>query len=95
MQFDNLTREQAIEIVGEEAVKAVDNVNCEPTSRKIDGDEPPVEFAASINCTDKNGEPTRLTAIYFQSHEAMEEAAEKYDGDLSSLDWEVDHYRVS
>jgi len=78
----NLTREQAVAQVGEEAVAKVDAENCDFTNRVMDNGW--VEFSASV----KLGEET-LTAYYYQTQEAVD-AAE----DLGSLTWEVEGYEV-
>jgi hypothetical protein len=91
MRHGNLTREQAIEIAGQEAVDAVERENCEPTSRcQTDGDTA-VEFAASITCTHRDGAPATLTAYYYQTPEALATC----DGDdYSRLDWEINGWEV-
>ncbi len=78
----NLTREQAVAAVGEEAVAKVEAENCDFTNRVMDGGW--VEFAASV----KVGDDT-LTAYYYQTQEAVD-AVE----DLGSLTWEIEGYEV-
>ena len=78
----NLTREQAIEIVGADAVKSVEARNCDFTNRVMD--DGMVEFAASVVT-----EEGVLTAYYYQTQAAVDAA----DG-LDSLDWEIEGYEI-
>lgn len=78
----NLTREQAVAQVGEEAVAKVDAENCDFTNRVMDGGW--VEFSASVKVGDET-----LTAYYYQTQAAVD-AAE----DLGNLTWEVKGYEV-
>jgi len=90
--YNNLSREQAIDLVGQASVEALDNEHCEPTSRLLPGEDPDSEFVASVKC-EWDGQPARLRAIYFQSADEMLKIPE--DGDMSVLDWEIDHYRLA
>ena len=87
IDYDNLTKEQAVSACGAENVAKVDGQNCEFTNRVMtDGT---AEFSASNRCTDADGESVTLVAYYYQD-------ADDVDGrdDQSSLDWAVDHYAV-
>ena len=91
-----LTREQAIEIVGIEAVNNVESEGCEPTGRvgfngACQGDEM-TEWAASVAASDKDGCPVSLVAYYYTSTEEDQAMADAGDG--SVIDWEIDHYAV-
>ena len=60
MRHGKLNREQAIRIVGEDAVNAVDRENCEPTSRlgyngAMGGNES-TEWRAAVDAQDANGD---------------------------------------
>ena len=85
-----LTREQAIEKVGLEAVKKAEAVNAEPTNGRLGDDW---EFAVSVNAIAADGFPVILTAVYYQPQAALEVIGE--DGDMGALDWEVNHYTVA
>lgn len=88
MRHGTLTRDQAIEQVGLEAVEKVERENCEPTSRlQTDGDEA-VEFSASVRCKDKDGDSAILTAYYYLTPEE----AEYEDG--SDVDWTIEGYEI-
>ena len=78
----NLTRAQAIEAAGEDAVKAVESKNCDFTNRVMDDGQ--VEFAASVTTSEGV-----LTAYYYQSQAAVDAA----DG-LDALDWEIEGYEI-
>lgn len=85
----NLTREETIAIVGEDAVNKVDATNCHFTSRlQTDGDTR-VEFSASIRCQDTDGNDCTLVAYYYQERDAVEAVAE-----LDELNWTVEGYEV-
>ena len=93
MRKGNLTREQAIEQVGEAAVTKVDSENCDFTNRvgfngSVQGDDE-VEFAASVVCEDTGGCEVSLVAYYYQDAEDVD-AAEGID----QLDWEVEGYEI-
>ena len=86
----NLTREQAIEQVGAEAVAKVEAENCDFTNRvQTDGDTR-VEFSATVSATDKDGDAVRLVAYYYQEPEALEAAGD----DLSNCDWVINGYEI-
>ena len=85
----NLSREQAVAIVGEHAVARVDAANCDFTNRvQCDGDSR-VEFAARVRCEDKDGNQCTLVAYYYQEQAAVD-AVEQLD----QLDWSVEGYEV-
>ena len=65
----NITRNQAIEIAGEDAVHALEGVNCQPTGRvgfngACQGDEL-CEWASSLTTTDTDGDHVTVRAYYF------------------------------
>ena len=78
----NLTREQAVAQVGEQAVAEVDRANCDFTNRVMDSGM--VEFSASV----KVGDDT-LTAYYYQAQADVDAAAE-----LDQLGWTIEGYEV-
>jgi hypothetical protein len=89
MRKGNLTREQLVEIVGEENVAALERLDCEPTNRlQCDGDQD-VEFAASLRCRDKQGDECRIVAYYYQPAEAVKDA-ETFD----RLEWKIHGYAI-
>lgn len=92
MEKGNLTREQAVEEVGEEAVKAVEAKNCEPTNRvgyngACQGDAS-CEWSASVRVGD-----VVLTAYYYTNNE-QDAAMAAQDGDGSAIDWEIAGYEI-
>jgi len=97
MQKGTMTRDQAVKIVGESAVDAVERKNCEPTNRvgyngACQGDES-TEWSASVRCTDKDGTEVVLTAYYYTTTEqdkVMEET-----GDGASIDWEISGFEIA
>lgn len=93
MRHGNLTRDEAIELVGLNAVVAVEDENCEPTSRcQTDGDTD-VEFAASVACKTADGDDCVLTAYYYVGGEWMANLPDDvWYGDL--VDWEINGYEV-
>ena len=93
-----LTREQAIQIAGIEAVEKVEAMGCEPTNRvgyngAGHGDEL-TEWSASVKATDKDGTPVRLIAYYYTNNEEDQAMADA-GSDGSVIDWEISHYSVT
>lgn len=93
MQKGNLTREQAVEIVGEIAVSKAEEKNCEPTNRvgyngACQGDEL-TEWSASVAVGDDT-----LTVYYYTSNEDDQIMADN-DGDGSYIDWVVAGYEIA
>ena len=94
MRKGNLTREQAIAIVGEAAVDKVDAENCDFTNRvgyngSMQGDDE-VEFSASLSCEDKNGYEVSLIAYYYLDADTLD----KVDGLDEISEWEIEGYEV-
>lgn len=94
----NLTREQAVAIVGAEAVEKVGRENCEPTGRvgyngACQGDAF-CEWAASVSATNADGDDVTLVAYYYTSNE-QDEIMAANDGDGSYIDWEIAGYEVA
>lgn len=86
INYSNMTREEAVSLVGEQAVLSAEKENCEPTGRHWDG---PVEFSAGFRAVDADGDRVTVVVYYYQSRQEVEEA-----DDLGDLNWVVDHYRV-
>jgi len=93
MKKGTLTREEAIEIVGVDAVDAVDGISCEPTNRvgyngSCQGDEE-TEYACSVEAKDKDGNDVHLIAYYYQDADTEDE-----ENDLDALVWNIEGYEV-
>lgn len=93
---NQITREQAVEIVGEANVGRVERENCEPTGRvgvngACQGDDL-CEWSASVSCMDVDGIEATLVAYYYTTNEQDQLMADTGDG--GSIDWKVDHYAV-
>ena len=92
----NLTREQAVAIVGETAVDAVESENCEPTNRfgyngAFQGNSL-TEWSASERCQDIGGNDVTLTAYYYTTN--GQDAVMAETGDGSSIVWEIEGFEV-
>ncbi len=84
-----MTREQAVAAVGEDAVNNVERENCDFTNRvQYDGDTR-VEFAASVRCEDTEGNAVTLLAYYYQEQSDVN-AVDSPD----ELKWEIEGYEV-
>lgn len=93
MRKGTLTRDQAIAMVGKDAIDELDSVNCEPTSRlQTDGDES-TEYSASLKALDKDGSRLVVTAYYYLSPDDERTIAE-HDGDGSAVDWVIEGYDI-
>ena len=93
----SLTREQAIETVGADAVNRVDREGCEPTNRvgyngACQGDDL-TEWSASVSCKDKDGNECVLLAYYYTDNDD-DQAIGDADGDGSAIDWEIAGYEI-
>lgn len=86
MTRGNLTREQAIALVGPKFVDKLDREGCDYTGRvQTDGDDR-VEFAASVRLPEDHDYYT-LTAYYYQNPADLQGVE-----DLSDLPWEIAGY---
>jgi len=94
----NLTREQAVAIVGEAAVDKAERENCEPTNRVgYNGacqNDDLCEWSACVSCEDKDGNDCTLVAYYYTTNEQDQAMADAY-GDGSAIDWEIAGYEVA
>lgn len=91
MTKGNLTREQAVAQVGEQAVYKVERENCQPTNRLMPDNDDRVEFSASVRCEDADGEGATLTAYYYPTQEELDNAGD----DLSNVHWEIVGYEIA
>lgn len=92
MNLDNLTRDQAISLVGLKAVELVESLNCDCTSRYTDGIEYDGydEFVATVYLD--GNQFSSVSAYYYQKKDDSIFLSEEID--LGSFDWIVDHYEV-
>lgn len=92
-----MNKEQAIEIVGIDAIEALEAENCEPTNRVgyrgLAGGDQLTEWAASVTCKDKDGNDCCVTAYYYTSNDEDKAIADA-DGDGSAIVWEIDRYEI-
>lgn len=93
----NLTREQAMAIVGAKAVEKVERENCEPTNRvgyngSCQNDDL-TEWSASVSCQDQDGNDVTLVAYYY-TDDADEKLVEEVGGDWGAIDWEINGYEI-
>lgn len=92
MKKGTLTRDQAIEIVGADAVAKVDQENCDFTNRvgyngSCQGDNE-VEFSASVRAEDRDGNDVLLIAYYYHDAEAVD------GNELDCLELKIRGYEV-
>lgn len=90
--MEKMTREQVVEMFGEEVVAKLERENCEPTNRvgfngACQGDAS-TEWKASIKVGDQY-----LEAYYYTTNEQDERMAE-CEGDGSAINWEIEFYTV-
>jgi len=83
----NLTREQAIEIVGVDVVEKLETENCEYSRNRNNSS---IQEWTSHLKIDNECEFSRITAHYFVTDEEIKEAKD----DLSNIDWKINHYSV-
>jgi len=82
-----LYRADAVKIAGKELVDKVDSMDCDLTGRILEGTAwfGLTEFSATVEDDD-----CRIRGYYYQDPVDVDNC----DGDLGSLDWEVDHYAI-
>ncbi len=97
MQKGNLTREQAVAMVGEAAVCAAEEQGCEPTNRVgYNGscqDDELCEWSACVSATDTDGYECAVIVYYYTDNQDDETMANN-DGDGASIDWVIAGYEV-
>lgn len=86
----NLTREQAVAIVGEQAVNKVESAQCDFTNRLMDDNDDRVEFAASVHGEDSKGDDYTLVAYYYPTQQELDNAGD----DLGNVRWVIEGYEV-
>lgn len=94
MQKGNLSRAQAIEIVGAAAVDGVESKACEPTNRvgyngSCQGDDL-IEWSAGVSAEDKDGTPCTLVAYYYTTQDEVDAQGD----DLGNVDWVIAGYEI-
>lgn len=93
-----MTRDEAIKAVGIEAVEAVERINCEPTNRVgYNGNtqnDPTIEWEATYQLPENADEYDHISAYYYTDADETDRIAEETGGDLSGLDWTIDHYEI-
>lgn len=91
MNIEKMTREEAIQYAGIEAVRAVESENCDFTNRVTAGTEWDgfCEFSASVRLHDDPNDREQLIAYYYQKNEDVDSTE-----DLGSLRWEIDHFSL-
>ena len=98
INYDNLTRDQAVMLVGADTVAELDNAQCEWHSTSAWTDNLPDGqhtqcYTASTYAPDEC-EWTLLTAYYYQPDSAFIDAFGDPIEDLGNLDWVIDHYAL-
>lgn len=97
MKKGDLSREQAIDQVGLDAVNNVERKNCAPTNRvgyngEHQGDDL-TEWRASVTCKDNAGNDATLEVYYYTTN-ADDKVIADCDGDGSSIDWDIQGYEI-
>ena len=97
MQKGNMTREEAVSIVGEAAIEKVEAQNCEPTNRVgYNGAEQGdglCEWSASLSCKDQDNNNCILVAYYYTTNK-QDQMMAAANGDGSAIDWEIAGYEI-
>lgn len=86
--IENMSREEAVALLGEHLIKEVESLNCDYTNRVTDGTEWNgfTEFMSSLELGNNN---YHINAYYYQKNEDVENTE-----DLSSLKWEVQKFEL-
>lgn len=90
-QRGDLTRQEAVERVGEQAVAAVEAENAYPTSRVLPYGDTDVEWRADHICTDLAGDEVCISIYWYFSEDEMAAVDE-----ADQLDWTIkgDAYEI-
>ena len=91
MTKGNMTREQAIEAVGENAVDAVESKNCDFTNRVMPDNDDRVEFSAAVSAKDRAGQECTLIAYYYPTQAQLVDAG---GDDLGNVPWEIEGFEI-
>ena len=83
IKSSSIKEEQAIKIVGEEAVEKLKSINCDFTGRLIDDCYNVVEMSASIDCKHEDGNDCLLTILYLINKDDLDNCGD----DLGNLDY--------
>lgn len=75
-----LSREEAIVIAGEWAVRLAEEANCEQTGRVGDL----IEWMAVVG----------NVVVYYYTNASDQETVDANGGDWGAIDWTPDHYRI-
>ena len=97
MKKGNLTREQAVAIIGESSVSRAESANCEPTGRvgyngACQGDDL-CEWSASCLGEDTAGTECSVVVYYYTTNDQDDTMAAQ-DGDGTAIDWEIEGYEI-
>ena len=87
-KMNYITRDQAIAIVGQATVDAVDAENCDFSGHWSD-DDTMIQFHSSKKCVDMDGNDVTLQVIYWQDKNEVDA-----NEDLSNLTWDPMGYRI-
>jgi hypothetical protein len=85
----SLSRDEAIAIVGRNTVEAVGHVKRQFTGAELNK-EGLVEFVASIEAVDTDGQSVTVSAYYYQPTDAIGDS----EDDLADLDWKISGHEV-
>ena len=89
MRHGKLSREEAINLAGSEAVKKVEALSCQPTSRcQTDGDND-IEYSASVSLPDGD----TLVAYYYMDGDWYEALPDDVDAE-DLCDWEIHGFEI-
>lgn len=83
-----MTRQEAVQIVGEAAVYAAERANCEPTSRCPPDGDTRMQWVAWHEI------PGYLIGVYYYTDEEDSQRVEDNGGDWGEVDWVPDDYEV-
>jgi hypothetical protein len=97
MKKGTLTREQAVEVFGEDNVRELESHNCEPTGRvgyngAVHGDSL-CEWSASAEFHDRDENSVSLIAYHYTTNEEDAQIAAA-DGDGSAITWKIHGFEI-
>lgn len=80
------TREEVVELMGEDLVKQAEKDNC--TECRVS-----IVYTEYHGYSDETPDGDRVVAVYYQDNAEIKHEMQTV-GDLGGLDWEIHHYRI-
>lgn len=91
--YSDLTRDEAIALLGTAAIGALERENCEPTSRLMPEPNTTQEWVSKIGIKLGDYDISLLAYYYPENSDFFGDDGELIE-DLSNINWQIDHYEI-